>query len=73
MIFRNKPALKKWAIAANLVLIFNYVPAIVTGNWKGVWKAEREWWPVILIGVFGIVIFSIPYDGWRHKSLSPLD
>jgi hypothetical protein len=71
MIFRGKPALKKWAIAANLVLIFTYVPAIVTGNWRGVLRDELEWWPVILIGTFGIIIFSIPYHGWRHRTPVP--
>jgi hypothetical protein len=67
MIVRSKPASKQWAIAANLVFILNFVPALVSGNWRGVWEAERQWWPVILVGVFGIIIFSIPYRGWRSK------
>lgn len=68
MIFRGKSASKRWAIAANLILIFNYLPALATGTWRDVLKAELAWWPVISIGVFGIIIFSIPYHGWRHKS-----
>jgi hypothetical protein len=67
MILREKPAAKRWAIAANLILIFTYLPGIVTGTWQGVLKAERVWWPFILIGIFGIIIFSIPYHGWRPK------
>lgn len=68
MIFRDKPALKRWAIAANLTFIFSYLPALVTGSWRDVLKAERAWWPFILFGIFGIIIFSIPYHEWRHKS-----
>jgi len=71
MIFRGKPAEKKWAIAANLVLIFTFVPAIVTGNWRGVLKDELGWWPVIVIGTLGIIVFSVPYHGWRQKPPSP--
>jgi hypothetical protein len=71
MILRGKPALKQWAIAANIVFIFNYLPALVTGNWRGVFEAEREWWPVILVGIIGIIIFSIPYKVWRYKAQIP--
>jgi hypothetical protein len=66
MIFRGKPALKQWAIAANTILILNYVPALIFGNWRGVLKAELDWWPIIFMGIFGIIIFSIPYHGWRR-------
>ena len=69
MIFRGKPASKRWAIAANLVFILNYVPGLLFGHWRDVLKAELEWWPVIaLVGIFGIIIFSIPYHGWRQGS-----
>jgi hypothetical protein len=68
MIVRGKPALRRWVIAANLILIFTFVPALLTKDWRGVLKLERDWWPVILIGIFGMIIFSIPYHGWRHKS-----
>jgi hypothetical protein len=67
MIFRGKPASKQWAIAANLIIIFTFVPALLTWNWQGVMKAELQWWPAILFGIFGIIIFSIPYRGRRHK------
>jgi len=65
MIFRGKPALKRWAIAANLTFVFTYLPALATGTWRDVLKAELDWWPIILVGIFGIIIFSIPYHGWR--------
>jgi hypothetical protein len=69
MILRGKPRLKEWAYAANAILIFNYFPGlIITWDWRSLLKAELEWWPVILIGLFGNVIFSIPYHGWRNKS-----
>jgi hypothetical protein len=71
MIINGKPALKHWALAANLILIFTFIPALVFGNWRGVVKAEIDWWPVILIGIAGILIFSTPYDGWRHLWKSP--
>ena len=71
MILRGKPASKRWAIAANLIFIFNYVPALVSGNWRGFLKAELDWWPEILVGIFGIIIFCIPYHGWRDRSLAP--
>ena len=67
-IFRSKPASERWAIAANVTLIFIYLPGLLSGNWRGVLDAELEWWPVILVGIFGIIIFSIPYHGWRSKS-----
>jgi len=69
MIVRGKPALKRWAIAANLILIFFYVPTLVAGDWRGVLRDELESWAVILIGIFGIIIFSIPYHGWRRNHL----
>ena len=71
MILRGKPALKRWATAANLVLIFLYLP-VVFWDWRGVLKDELRWWPVVLIGIFGIVIFSIPYRGWQYKSQIPM-
>lgn len=63
MIVRGKPALRRWAIAANLILIFFWAPVLVSGNWRGFFQAERQWWPVILFGLFGVVIFSLPQDG----------
>ena len=72
MFIRGKPALKKWAIAANLICIFIYFPAaIFWWDWRGFLRAERGVWPLILIGIFGIIIFSIPYRGWRNKSPIP--
>lgn len=68
MILRRKPALTKWAITANLILIFFWWPPLLTGNWRLFWENERRWWPVILIGTLGIIIFSIPYYGWRHET-----
>jgi len=64
MVLRSSPALKRWAISANLVLIFFYFPEVFWG-WHGIMKYELEWWPVILLGIIGIIIFSIPYHGWR--------
>ena len=68
MIFRDKLASKRWTIAANLTLIFTYLPALATGSWRDVLKAELAWWPFILFGIIGIIVFSIPYHGWRQKS-----
>jgi hypothetical protein len=70
-IFEDRPASKRWAIAANLVLVFTYVPGLMTGNWRGVLEAEIAWWPVTLIGIFGIIIFSIPFHGWPKKVQIP--
>jgi hypothetical protein len=66
-ILRRKPSSKKWAITANLVYVFTYVPGMIFGNWRGVLEAEFQWWPAILIGLLGIVIFSIPHDRWRSE------
>ena len=70
-ILRRRPALRKWAIAANLILICFWWPPLLVGNWRLFWENQLGWWPVILIGTFGIVIFSIPYHGWRHKQPVP--
>gem|GEM_PF-4772441 len=66
MIVRGKPTLKGWAIAANLILIFFFLPIVFWG-WRNVLTLERGWGPEALIGVCGIVIFSIPYHGWRRR------
>ncbi len=71
-IFRGKPALKQWATAANLVFIFTYLPELAFGNWQAVLRDELNWWPVMLIGIFGIFIFSIPYHGWRDMPQNPV-
>ncbi len=71
MVLRGNPVSKRWAIAANLILILFYLPTVFWG-WRGVLKDELEWWPVILIGIFGIIVFSIPYHGWRGKSPIPV-
>jgi hypothetical protein len=68
MIFRGKPAAHKWAIAANMVIIFNYLPALPFEGWRNFLRDEMAWRYFALFGVFGIIIFSIPYHGWRHKS-----
>jgi hypothetical protein len=73
MVFRGKAALKRWAIGANLIFILNYLPALVIGNWHGVLEAELEWWPVIFVGVLGIIVFSIPYHGLRKKAAGDRD
>jgi hypothetical protein len=67
MVLRGKPVLKRWAITANLILIFFYVPLIFWG-WRGVLTDELRWWPIVLIGIFGIIIFSIPYGGQKNRS-----
>jgi hypothetical protein len=70
MFVRRKPALKQWAIAANLICILTYLPvALVYWNWRSFLRVELNFWPVILIGIFGIIIFSIPYHGWRLDQL----
>ena len=81
-ILRGKPTSKRWAIAANLFLIFFYLPveflALIFWGWRGLWdwreglRDELEWWPFILIGIFGIIIFSIPYHGWRRDHLDEM-
>jgi len=70
MIFRDKPALKQWAIAANLIFIFTWFPVLFR-NWRIFLNNELGWWPEILVGIFGIIIFCIPYHGWRDRSLAP--
>lgn len=67
MILRGKSALKPWGIAANLILIFTYAPVLVTGNWRGFLESEHQWSPVILVGVFGVAIFSLPFG---HAALT---
>jgi len=67
MFVRQKPALKRWAIAANLICVLFFFPnAVIYWNWRGFLRAELGLWVVILIGIFGIIIFSIPYHGWRR-------
>lgn len=68
MILRKKPTANRWAIAANIIFIFDYFPLLAFGNWRGFLAAERAWWLFILVGIFGIIIFSIPYHGWRVHS-----
>jgi hypothetical protein len=68
-VFRGKHTLKRWAVAANLILILTYVPAIVLGDWRAVLRSELGWWPMILVGVFGILIFSLPYREELRKSV----
>jgi hypothetical protein len=71
-VLRDRPTSRGWAIAANLTYIFQYAPGvIVQGDWRDFLNAERDWWPVVLLGIFGIVVFSLPYHGWRKRSLSP--
>jgi hypothetical protein len=67
MILRGKPALKRWSIAANLIFIFLYFP-VAFWDWRGVLNDELKSWPIIVLGIFGIVIFSIPYHGWKNRS-----
>jgi len=71
MSFRNKAMLKSWAIAANLILIFAWAPVLAAGSWRSFLRAESDWWPVIAIGIIGIIIFSIPYRGWPHRPQMP--
>lgn len=68
-IFRSKPTQKRWAIAANIVCMFPFVPAMAfAGYWKDVLKGELSLWPFILVGATGIAVFSIPYRGLRNDS-----
>lgn len=70
MFVRGKPALKQWAIAASLICILTYFPtAIVVWDFRGFLRAELHLWAVVSIGIFGIIIFSIPYHGWRRDQL----
>jgi hypothetical protein len=66
MIFRSKPDLRRWAISANLILILFDFP-FAFWNWRSVLKFELNWWPEILIGIFGIIVFSIPYHGLKNR------
>jgi hypothetical protein len=66
MVFRGKPASKQWAIAANLIIAFTWLPLLASESWRYLLKEELARWPVILFGIFGIIIFSIPYQGWRR-------
>ncbi|HEY2472812.1 MAG TPA: hypothetical protein VGI45_33815, partial [Terracidiphilus sp.] len=58
-------------IIANSILIVFWWPPLLIGNWRLFWEDERRWWPVVLVGIFGIVIFSIPYHGWRREQRVP--
>ena len=71
---RGKPAFKKWVMAANLICILPHLPAgIVYWNWRGFLEAERGVLGLISVGIVGIIIFSIPYHGWRHKPQIPVN
>jgi hypothetical protein len=71
-VLRHRPASRGWAIAANLTYIFHYAPGvIVRGDWSDFVRTERDWWPVVLLGILGIIVFTFPYNGWRKRSLSP--
>jgi len=67
MIFRGKPALKRWAIAANSVIVFVFLPILLFGGWRPFWEDEQYWFPASAVGVLGMIIFSIPYRGWRQR------
>jgi hypothetical protein len=71
MILRHRSALKGWAIAGNSVIVFVFVPILVLGGWRSFWEEERYWFPAIVVGLLGTIIFSIPYHGWRYKSQIP--
>ena len=71
MILRGKPTSNKWAIAANVFVILNYLPELAFWILRGFLKSGSDWRP-ISIGIFGIIIFSIPYHGRRHKSQIPV-
>jgi len=68
MIFRKKPDSKLWAIAASLAFVFTHADALIVGNWRGFLNLELKYWPLRLIGITGIIVFSIPYHGWRRRS-----
>jgi hypothetical protein len=72
MIFQGKPSHKRWAIAANAIFIFYFLPALASlSHWRSVIRQELDYWPLVLTGIFGMIIFIIPYHGWRHKSEVP--
>src|SRR5579871_4623158 len=71
MIFRGKSASKPWAIAANAVIIFNYLPVLPFEGWRNFLRDELAWWPFASFGIVGIIIFSIPYYGWRDDQHIP--
>ena len=71
MILRDKRRLKRWAIAGNAVIVGVFLPLLMLGGWRAFWEDERGWFPATIVGVFGMIIFSIPYRGWRHKSQVP--
>jgi hypothetical protein len=77
-IFVNKPASKRWAIAANLIFAIPPVPELIAASWHWrVWhgfvESERYWWVATLIGLVGIITFSIPYHGQRREAQVPVD
>ena len=67
VILRKRPWGNRWAVAANLTVCVPYLGLIITGKWRVFFEAELGWWPFILFGIFGVVVFSIPYRGWRAK------
>lgn len=67
MIARSRPASKQWAIAASTILIFSFFP-VAFWSWPGFLELEFDLWPLMLLGIFGIFVFSLPYQGWRQIS-----
>jgi phosphoglycerol transferase MdoB-like AlkP superfamily enzyme len=68
VILRAKPDLERWALAANLILILFFLPFGFLGwRWRVFLNNEHNWWPEILIGIFGIIVFSIPYHGRKNR------
>lgn len=65
MIVRGKPSLERWALAANLILILLYLP-IAFWDWRGALTDELNGWPIEVLGIFGILIFNIPYERVRQ-------
>lgn len=74
-IFRDKPVSKQWAIAANLIAVNPHVPALLISwrwqFWQNFLQTERDWWPITVFGVVGVIIFSLPYHHWQNKRHSP--
>lgn len=77
-IFTNKPSSRRWAIAGNVLFAIPPDPSLILlvwhrQGWHSLVESERSWWVATLVGIFGMIVFSIPYHGWRHKEQIPAE
>jgi len=68
-IYRGKSESKYWAIASSFFFILiSIIVDLLSRQWLNLLKEEIIVWLFILFGIFGIILFSIPYHGRRRRS-----